>query len=131
MKNEQDTLTRDREVCAMLGVKPEFGFGGIRSFNGADVGVVRKLVQMGEMSLEDTQNDSPTVGEFIEWMDNHPGFTVAGYIVAGARDDRRVSIESIHYSGEVSTELLIEFVEAFRMADSFEAGKHTLYAWWD
>ena len=60
-------------------------------------------------------------------MEDHTELKAHGYVVSPDRDDYRVSIEGLQYSGEVSAELMVEFVELCRYADEFSATLSGLY----
>lgn len=90
---------------------------------------LNKLIELGFVDLDEAQNNSPTIDEFIEWMENHDGYIVNGYVVSDKREDYRLSIVSIKKTEKIEDkDELVEFIEAFRNADEFDIDE---YAWWD
>lgn len=88
--------------------------------------------------LDDCQNDSPSVKEFIEYMESRKaddaldGFFFECYIVNTKRDDTRFSIEAI--SGVNLPQNVLQWaINEFHRADEFqvELDKKCFRAWWD
>ena len=90
-----------------------------------------KLANEKFIDPEEAQNDSPTVQEFGEFMVKHPGVTAHGYSICRERDDYRVSLEGIEFKGEVSIELMSDFVQFCNGADELVTEPNHLFAWWD
>jgi len=89
------------------------------------------LIAAGLMDPEQTQNESPTVSEFVDFMRKHPGALAHGYTIGGGRDDARVSIEGLTVGRQhVNSGLLTDFVNSFRHADEFSIDPG-LRCWWD
>lgn len=105
--------------------------GGTKRFEQLSLEKLESLVGNNFIDLDDCQNLSPTVQEFLTFMKNHPKVYAHGYVVSHNRNDYRVSIEGLSYEGKVSKELLFDFVKLCRQADEFVANEHELYAWWD
>ena len=91
---------------------------------------------LGEADPDETQNEAPSILEFLDWceqwqlLENEVLFE--GYIITKLRDDHRVSVEGIQLNSEaVSDNVKKNFVEAFRLADEFDIAKTTYRAWWD
>lgn len=96
---------------------------------------LKSLVLLGLVDLDDTQNDSPTVGQFLEFYEkNRCGeeeIIFEGYIVTD-RADSRVSVEGIKLHTELASQKVQkEFIEVFRLADEFTIGDSMIRAWWD
>jgi hypothetical protein len=95
---------------------------------------LRKLIDEGFADPEEQQNDAPSIREFIEYMEAHPGLTAHGYAVGLERPDYRVSIEGL--KGVVaSAEEALDFEHWCRRADELESaladdGYHCS-SWWD
>ena len=108
-----------------------YEFGGIRRFNNLSPTDLHWLVENGFADPYDQQNDSPTIQEFLDFADTHPGFRFGGYTVSANRPDYRVSIDSISYEvGPVMpTEYMVDFTNLFRLADEFDLSIG--YAWFD
>lgn len=88
---------------------------------------------------EETQNESPTAQEFLNFLKANPKFLAHGYLIGGTRDDARVSIEGIELKQSASIISLDQFLAAFelcRYADeldyTYENNQITSFrAWWD
>ena len=85
--------------------------------------------------MEEAQNDSPTVGEFLELAKSYPTITFHGYVVEKPRTDFRVSIEGFEITGLTADEAL-DVRGAYGYADEFTHekqpdGTYTVYTWWD
>ena len=88
-------------------------------------------MELNFIDLEDNQNNSPTVREFIEFMEKYPDYTVMGYTVSIDRDDYRVSLDGIEKRKVVySEEEVDDFSSLFGDADEFDTG-NAMYAWFD
>jgi hypothetical protein len=111
----------------------DHGFGGIARFHGLKIDALHKLIDENFANPEDRQNFAPSISEFAEFMENHPEFNAHGYIVHPSRDDYRVSIEGLQYTGELTNELIADFSDLCRDADDFtiDIDTNTLYSWWD
>lgn len=88
-----------------------------------------------EGNLEENQNDSPTVREFLELSKNYPQITYTGYVIEKPRDDYRVSIDGFSISKLTADEAL-DMLETYAYADSVghekqADGTYTVSAWWD
>ena len=127
MEYNMDIKTRDEIIFGSY--NPDAYWGGVRDFEGMEVSTLKKLVDMRYADPEEAQNDSPTIEEFIRWMETYDGYVVNGYVVTDKRSDYRVSIESIEKIGIIENkDELVDFVNAFRYADEFDTEG---YAWWD
>jgi hypothetical protein len=70
--------------------------GGIRRFDGLPVSVLEQLVEEGFVDLDEAQNESPTIREFIAFAKRAPqSIFFEGYAVHVSRDDYRLSIEGV------------------------------------
>jgi len=113
--------------------------GGIASFEEMTVQTLKNLIALGYADPESTQNDSPTIAEFVKLMERHTdanSFLGAhGYVVSFERDDYRVSVEGVE--GTVQhTEGLLDVLAICKSADEFEVESDfnvgfTVRAWWD
>ena len=123
---ERDKIIFEREIDW-----DQEGSGGIMRFRELDIVQLEQLNEKGLLDLEDYQNDSPSVKEFMAFMKKYPAVTAIGYVVSPKRDDVRVSLEGIECEqAEVTPELKDDFIEMCRYADELEI-KKGLYAWWD
>ena len=105
--------------------------GGTESFVGLTIDELNQLLRENFIDPYDRQNDSPTVDEFREFLTDHPEVTAHGYAVDKKRNDYRVSIEGIEFTGPVSIGTMLDFVKLCRYADEFECTQNRLRAWWD
>ncbi len=73
--------------------------GGTRDVSFIPVGVLEELIKRGYMKKDGTQNSSPTVEKFMEFMRkwNKKGIDVRayGYEISGRRSDVRITIEGL------------------------------------
>ena len=120
--------------------KPEnYGSHGsnTKHFEGMSICTAEALIAQGFIDPEETQNDSPTVREFIDFAKNHldADFTFHGYAVGPEREDCRVSFEGIESNNdEISKETLLDFVKMFLVeypADDTNVDDDRLYCWYD
>lgn len=93
---------------------------------------VKALMEEGFIESDDYQNCSPYVEDYLDFMSNYPGkFTLGGYVICPTRDDVRIAFDSIESCGEVDLDMMIDFTDRFRCADSFTMTRKGLFAWWD
>jgi len=114
----------------------EEAWGSIRKFSGVHVSIMHQLVATGEADPEETQNNSPSIKEFIDFADEMKDtFSVDvlfhGYRVLPTRDDVRVSLEGFEIKGAIDRVALISVVNFGRCADEFEIRDDYIRAWWD
>jgi len=109
--------------------------GGIRRFYGLKKEALAKLVEDKLADSRDTQNNSPSIGWFLENMPDTAKFN--GYLVAPDRADYRVGIEAVILSDR-EIEKLTPFVKkAIDTADTIDccgyntANGRLITFWWD
>ena len=106
--------------------------GGIRHFEGMPASVLSELMaNLPPALLEQTQNDSPSMREFVEFGRRYDDVTFHGYVVEARREDERVSVEG--FSAPLSLYDEMERQDLVRMskADQFGNYRGRLFAWWD
>lgn len=130
MEFEKYTEEQDKERCKLVGVNDKNFFGGCARFSGMTYETLQKLVDKGYADLEDSQNDNTTLGEYLEFMKEHPRFKAHGYVVSNDRNDRRITIEGLE-AGQVTLDELQDFINLDRDADEFEAMQSYCRSWWD
>jgi len=104
---------------------------GIWKFDGISNETLTILLSEELIDPNESQNNSPTVGEIKEFLDNHEGFLAHGYVVSPYRNDSRVSLEGVTKSGEIDKDDVIAFYEMFRFADEITAHEKCLHCWYD
>lgn len=133
--NRVKTITFDQdlerhELCGIPIIKYS---GGIQRFEYLTADSLGKLITKGYINPEDTQNDSPSVGEFYEYAKTHPTikFHFLGYVVSPEREDCRVSIEGFTaWAG--SREDVRDLLTFAKSADEIdELEPYVVKAWWD
>ncbi len=105
--------------------------GGIKYFDFLNIEQINELLQIGALNLDDQQNDSPSIGEIIEFIKANSRFVVHGYVVSESRPDSRISFEGVTLEGESTEQERKAFVEMFRHADEFTFDNDCLNAWYD
>lgn len=124
----KDIKTRDEIIFGKY--EPNLYAGGYRGFEKMELNTLKELVDKGFADLDECQNSSPSIEEFINFMESHDGFVVNGYAISDDRLDYRVTVTTILATDECdNSKNLKDFVDAFREADDFYSDK--LYAWWD
>jgi hypothetical protein len=106
-------------------------FSGIESFDGMNVETLKTLIEKGFVNPEECQNSSPSIRDFVEFMEKNPEFVVSGYVVSPNRNDYRTSVERIHFEGYVSKQMIIDFIKFSNGADELDVEENHLSAWWD
>lgn len=85
----------DARRAELLGVDTTDESLGIARFGGLDGARLRALVEEGFANPQTNQNASPSIGEFLAMLTEHPELRVGGYSVPQSRPDYRVSIDSV------------------------------------
>ena len=127
-KYNQDWELRDSMLNDVYGDKK--GDYDIFRFNGVTAETLQKLVDLKFADPYERQNESPTIAEFLDFLNGNPDFTAHGYAVNVQRDDYRVSIEGVRANSHDEQQIL-RFIQMFRMADEFEIENGYQYAWFD
>lgn len=124
-----------RDLIIFEGAKIKY-VGGIARYEGILTAHIESLFMNNFIDGNESQNDSPSVNEFYEFMKKwlpHP-IEAHGYVVESNRSDYRVSIEGLRLlSCRNNLPLLMvkEFKEMFQHADSLQASQKSLYCWFD
>jgi hypothetical protein len=122
----------DKRRCEIIGLEyPVDYWGGCCSFKGLTLDQLNLLLDEGFADPDEQQNSAPDTSEFKSFLEEYPKATLHGYIISPDRDDYRVTIEGLEYDGEVSKEMLSDFIEMFRFADDFNVGDDFLNCWFD
>ena len=125
----RDIKTRDEVLFGKYN-PDRYHFGGIARFEGLDVETLKWLLEHNFADPDETQNDSPTIEEFLDFMERHPEFTAHGYAVTDKRDDYRISIEGVETNETpADRETIFDFMGWFRFADELQLDPP--YCWYD
>jgi hypothetical protein len=109
---------------------PSDGFGGIVGFTGLTAQDAERLIGLGAMDPDETQNSSPSIAEFVALAKRFKGMTLFGYRVLPPRGDERISVEGFNVpSKSVSRKALVELAKL--NADEFDEEDGEIRAWWD
>lgn len=107
--------------------------GGLRRFEKLTLLQINQLDEIGILDMDDCQNDSPTMGEMIEFLRSRKtdGWYVHGYCICPERSDFRITFEGIGKTTPPSKKDIIDFTSLFRWADEFYVGADGLRCWYD
>lgn len=143
-KSTQDTCyakwnTREHLIFGEDYKPGNYGIRGslVRHFKGMNIVTAEALIAQGFLDPNETQNDSPTVREFIDFAKEHldADFRFHGYAVGPEREDCRVSFDGIESSKDaISKETLLDFVKTFLVkyhADDADVNDDWLMCWYD
>ena len=107
-------------------------------FSGMNAECLQELVDNGFADLDETQNDSPDIKTYLDFLKDHSKYsnlTLHGYIITPTREDVRVSIEGPE--GDLGQDDLPDFATLFRYADEFSIdtpehfGQFKVRCWYD
>ncbi len=116
--------------------------GGALSFRDVPFDVMKKLFCFDFIDPRDTQNNSPTNREFIDFGKKFPFVKYHGYVISAEREDYRLSIEGVNFvvskkdhKGK-KTKLIKDFKKLNNGADELvvsegEDGSVEFYSWFD
>ena len=116
---------------------PKKYMGGIRRYESIDIHKLKALIEGNFIELEECQNESLTVEEMFKFMDTWKEYNITanGYAVGKSRSDYRVSIEGLDGvtvpDKAFPDQLVEDFTDMFRHADSFKASKTLRHCWYD
>jgi len=127
----KDYETRNEIIFGDKDTDSKTWLGGTRRFESLNLEQLQDLIQNNFIDLEECQNYSPSVSDFLDFMKKYPAVKAHGYAVSHTRDDYRVSLEGLAFAGEVNNQMLLDFIHLCRQADEFHASEDELYAWWD
>jgi len=135
-----ENLNKDYKVRDRMIFNDEIRWrkGAIRRFDDLNLDMLRKLIKHNFISLEDKQNDAPTVFEFYNFITIYPQFLLGGYATDPYREDYRVSIDTISLKTtiKINSKLVREFERFFHLnrnesPDYFISEEKLLYSFWD
>jgi len=105
-------------------------YGGIASYSDLSLEGLKWLIENDFVDLEEQQNDSPSIAEFLSFMEEYPIFFAHGYVVDGSRPDYRVSIEGLSGHTNNMNEMLA-FSKFNKKATEFDCDLGYQRSWWD
>ena len=122
----------EKRRCEIMRIAcPVHYMGGCHRFKGLTLKQLNLLLDEGFIDPEEQHNSAPSTIEFKAFLEAYPNTTAHGYIISPDRGDYRISIEGVEYSGEVSKEMMLDFIEMFRFADDLNINDDSLYCWFD
>lgn len=95
-----------------------------------------ELVNEGFAHPEIAQNEAPSIGLFLDWMQRHPELKASGYLIPPTRPDYRVSLDTLTLDDLTGIprerrEELEELFEALaETATNVEPEGYALRRWW-
>ncbi|MDR0286665.1 MAG: hypothetical protein LBI03_03005 [Clostridiales bacterium] len=125
--NKDDNLRQD-----IMGIKTSYSYGGIERFEKMTPETFNKLHENGFIDMDYAFNDSPTIGEFKNFVDKYPDEIIYfhGYIVSPERDDNRLVVEGLEAISE-NKDFIIDFTNEFHYADEFKVENGYQRCWYD
>lgn len=106
--------------------------GDYEHFEGMDATTLAALVAEGFADAEETQNDSPAIAEFLEFMAAHPWAKAHGYLIGAPRDDIRVSVEGVEgYAPNRAEERALHEFGGHADETTFFRDDNYCRVWWD
>ena len=128
------TLTKDeinqRDMLIFGCNSPRYA-GGIARFENMSCEVLEKLLELEFADPKETQNNSPTIKQFLTFMQKYPKFKAIGYVVSPDRDDCRVTIEGLKANENLTAEEIAAFAIKFHNADEFDVTLTSARCWYD
>lgn len=137
----RDSIVTEASFKAHDAARFEGSADNLRHFSNLFAYQLRGLLEEGFIDPLETQNGSPTVAEFLAFMERWPQVTCHGYAVGTERSDYRVTIEGLDCMHDI-TDDLFEAFKGFLDGASCGAGEEIavrpgrwdrgrLYCWWD
>jgi len=93
--------------------------GGIRYFDGLNKDKLDYLLVHGFIDQNDYSNNSPCVSEFREFLEKYPKATLHGFADSIQREYCGIVITGCSCHGKLTKQFIIDFCNAFRLADEF------------
>ncbi|HTM20305.1 MAG TPA: HEAT repeat domain-containing protein [Kofleriaceae bacterium] len=119
----------------LLRLDPDDDSGGIVKFDDVDLATMRTLIEERFTTLEMRQNEAPSTGELLQFMELWPEVTAHGYAVVPGRPDYRVTFEGLRCElDRVAADRREPLREAFaalcESANEVDTDGDVLSAWW-
>jgi len=125
----RDFINRDK----ILGIKIDWKShkNGIASLKSIDFSTLNKLISEKYIDPTSSQNNSPIVKKFYDFLEIHKIVKATGYAVSPFREDYGVTIDGIFLKrDQITKDLKIVFFEFCKDADDIGT-QDDLYCWWD
>ncbi|HEX6306398.1 MAG TPA: hypothetical protein VFZ76_19515 [Anaerolineales bacterium] len=131
IKYNPDYMRRDQILGLNSNIWEDDIFGKVVHLDSISLPVLESLLEEKFISLDERQNNSPTVEQFMNFMRKHPAALARGYAVSPYRRDYRITIVGLFVEhDQVTLDMWADFHELCQDADEFEAD-YDLYSWWD
>ncbi len=112
----------------------DYQHGGVCYFEEISAETAEKLLDEGYLLPDDRQNDSPSAGEFVDFIMQHgpEKWYLHGYVISPERLDTRVTITGIGCRNNTDQRTETDFIMANRYAQRLVCEEDgTLYCWYD
>lgn len=136
MKYNKDQATRDKYISKHQdGEYPIEGNLDFYRFGYISLKDLKWLVENGFADPKESQNNGPTIEQFIAWGEYDRDIRFSGYAVGGTRDDYRITIDGFETNINKDTVKLVLFDPAHITPPDAEDEGETVFdkyqAWWD
>lgn len=106
-------------------------YGGGAHFENLSLDRLKKLFALNFIDPNDKQNECPTAGEILQFMEKYPEYTANGYVISAERRDYRVTLTGVGKDSPVeNVDELKDFLALFEKADDFIVANE-VYCWFD
>jgi len=124
---------RRHEILGLRFEEPQKDKQGydIRPIENVTLQQLQTLKEEDFLDLEECQNDSPSVGAIIDFIEEHPNFKAHGYIVTPVRSDYRVGLEGVICSSPLTMQDIVDCTKTFRYADGLDVDEEGAWVWYD
>jgi len=92
---------------------------GKRYFDGLNKDALNYLLEQGLIDRGDYFFNSPSVSDFMDFLEKYPKTTLHGFADCNKRFGREIVITGCSYHGKLTKQFIIDFCDAFRFADEF------------
>lgn len=123
----------DERDTIIFGEPQHWGTQQIRYYSQLSLNSLKALQDKSLLNLSERQNNSPTIEQFVKFMEKYPCVKAHGYVVTRFRADTGVTIEGLITPSESATRELKNAFKTFcKGADELsENYKGNLRSWWD
>jgi hypothetical protein len=130
-RDQADEAER-RALCGLSPNRP-FYMGGIEYFERLGVKAAKELLRRGYATKgERQQPTSPSFGEFVEFLEQHPGGSAHGYVLSPDRDPSGIIITGLEYRlKKQNIDLTADFARRWNDADELHTDAGFCRCWYD